>query len=140
MAAVMIGVDPHKASHTAVVISAAEEELGGLRVRACAGREAAGFPGGHPDGRAVPAHDRDRRGLGGEVAVAFPAPAAGPRVGEPRPLELAQHVGIGAEPVKEGEVILGECPQANWAAGRVWGHGRRYRRPVMPAQHPRPRQ
>jgi len=31
----MIGVDPHKASHTAVVISAAEEPLGELRVRAC---------------------------------------------------------------------------------------------------------
>jgi transposase len=29
-------VDPHKASHTAVVISAAEEPLGELRVRACA--------------------------------------------------------------------------------------------------------
>jgi transposase len=36
MAAVMIGVDPHKASHTAVAISAAEEVLGELRVRACA--------------------------------------------------------------------------------------------------------
>src|SRR5215472_9995334 len=36
MAAVMIGVDPHKASHPAVVISAAEEPLGELRVRACA--------------------------------------------------------------------------------------------------------
>jgi transposase len=35
MAAVMIGVEPHKASHTAVVISAAEEPLGELRVRAC---------------------------------------------------------------------------------------------------------
>ena len=35
MAAVMIGVDPHKTSHTAVVISAAEEPLGELRVRAC---------------------------------------------------------------------------------------------------------
>jgi len=35
MAAVMIGVDPHKASHTAVVISAAEEPLGEVRVRAC---------------------------------------------------------------------------------------------------------
>ena len=34
MAAVMIGVDPHKASHTAVAISAAEEQLGELRVRA----------------------------------------------------------------------------------------------------------
>ena len=36
MAVVMIGVDPHKASHTAVAISAAEEPLGELRVRACA--------------------------------------------------------------------------------------------------------
>jgi transposase len=36
MAAVMIGVDPHKATHTAVAISAAEEPLGELRVRACA--------------------------------------------------------------------------------------------------------
>ena len=35
MAAVMIGVDPHKASHTAVVIGASEELLGELRVRAC---------------------------------------------------------------------------------------------------------
>jgi hypothetical protein len=36
MAAVMIGVDPHKASHTAVAIGAAEEPLGELRVRASA--------------------------------------------------------------------------------------------------------
>src|ERR1700749_4437400 len=36
MAVVMIGVDPHKASHTAVVISAVEEPLGQLRVRASA--------------------------------------------------------------------------------------------------------
>jgi len=36
MAAVMIGVDPHKATHTAVAISAAEEPLGELQVRACA--------------------------------------------------------------------------------------------------------
>jgi transposase len=36
MAVVMIGVDPHKASHTAVVINAAEEPLGQLRVRASA--------------------------------------------------------------------------------------------------------
>jgi transposase len=34
MAAVMIGIDPHKASHTAVVISPAEELLGELRIRA----------------------------------------------------------------------------------------------------------
>jgi len=36
MATVMIGVDPHKGSHTAVAISPAEEPLGELRVRACA--------------------------------------------------------------------------------------------------------
>ncbi len=38
MTAVMIGVDPHKAWHTAVVISAAGQELGELRVRACPGQ------------------------------------------------------------------------------------------------------
>ena len=36
MTAVMIGVDPHKGSHTAVVISPAEEPLGEIRVRASA--------------------------------------------------------------------------------------------------------
>jgi transposase len=36
MTAVMIGTGPHKASHTAVVISSAEEPLGQLRVRASA--------------------------------------------------------------------------------------------------------
>ncbi len=34
MAAVMIGIDPHKGSHTAVAIGADEELLGQLRVRA----------------------------------------------------------------------------------------------------------
>src|SRR5262249_19154632 len=36
MVAVMIGIDPHKASHTAVAIDPAEVPLGQLRVRACA--------------------------------------------------------------------------------------------------------
>jgi len=36
MAGVMIGIDPHNASHTAVAISGAEEQLGELRVRASA--------------------------------------------------------------------------------------------------------
>lgn len=36
MTVVMIGVDPHKASHTAVAINAAERSLGQLRVRASA--------------------------------------------------------------------------------------------------------
>ena len=38
MTAVMIGVDPHKGSHTAVAIDAAEAPLGKLRVRASAGQ------------------------------------------------------------------------------------------------------
>jgi hypothetical protein len=37
MAAVMTGVDPHKGSHTAVAIGAAEEPLGQTRVRALSG-------------------------------------------------------------------------------------------------------
>jgi transposase len=50
MAAVMIGVDPHKGSHTAVAIGVAEEPLGELRVRASAAQAqrlvawAAGWP------------------------------------------------------------------------------------------------
>ena len=36
MATVMIGVDPHKGSHTAAAIGAAEEALGRVRVRASA--------------------------------------------------------------------------------------------------------
>jgi hypothetical protein len=54
MAAVMIGVDPHEASHTAVAISAAEEPLGELRV--CADRAAAGL------GRVLAAADLGSRG------------------------------------------------------------------------------
>src|SRR6266566_596533 len=38
MAAVMIGVDPHKGSHTAVAIGADEVPVGLVRVRACAAR------------------------------------------------------------------------------------------------------
>jgi transposase len=41
MSAVMIGIDPHKGSHTAVAISAAEEPLGELRVRAGAAQAGA---------------------------------------------------------------------------------------------------
>ena len=40
MAAVMIGVDPHKASHTAAAIGPAEEPLGGIQVRAVASQAA----------------------------------------------------------------------------------------------------
>lgn len=64
MAAVMIGVDPHKASHTAVVISAAEQELGELRVRACAGHPPHPRPAAHREPRRR-AHSPDRRALKG---------------------------------------------------------------------------
>ena len=40
MAAVMIGVDPDKGSHTAVAIDAAEVPLGTIRVRASAAQAA----------------------------------------------------------------------------------------------------
>jgi len=33
--AVMIGIDPHKGSHTAVALGASEQLLGRVRVRAC---------------------------------------------------------------------------------------------------------
>jgi len=62
MAAVMIGVGPHKASHTAVAISAAEEPLGELRVRAsAAGGAAAG------GGRRLGAADLGARGAPGRT-------------------------------------------------------------------------
>jgi carbon-monoxide dehydrogenase medium subunit len=38
MVAVMIGVDPHKGSHTAAAIDSTETDLGGVRVRACKGQ------------------------------------------------------------------------------------------------------
>ncbi len=38
MTAVMIGVDPHKGSHTAVAVGSDERQLGRLRVRAAAGQ------------------------------------------------------------------------------------------------------
>jgi hypothetical protein len=41
--AVMIGIDPHEGSHTAVAVGAAEEPLGKTRIRAC---PAAGRLGG----------------------------------------------------------------------------------------------
>src|SRR6516225_6242299 len=50
MSAVMIGIDPHKGSHTAVAIGTGEEPLGELRVRASAAQAqrllawAAGWP------------------------------------------------------------------------------------------------
>ncbi len=38
MVSVMIGIDPHKASHTAAAIDPAVCELGQIRVRAAAGQ------------------------------------------------------------------------------------------------------
>ena len=44
MAGVMIGIDPHKGSHTAFALDAREQRLGQLRVRA-SGRQADGLLG-----------------------------------------------------------------------------------------------
>lgn len=51
MTAVMIGIDPHKGSHTAVAISPAEQQLGRLRVRACddQARQLIGWAAGWPE-------------------------------------------------------------------------------------------
>ena len=94
MAAVMIGVDPHKGSHTAVAIGTSEEVLGQVRVRASAAQAAAAAGLGEvlagtdlggrgrrrPGAPAVPAAGR-RRGAGaGRAAQAgSTGPAAGQR-------------------------------------------------------------
>ena len=57
MVAVMIGIDPHKASHTAVAIDLAEVPLGQLQVRACAA-QAEGLLGGRGPGRSAPGRSK----------------------------------------------------------------------------------
>ena len=94
MAAVMIGVDPHKGSHTAVAIGAAEEPLGELRVRASAAQAerllawAAAWPertwavegAARPGAPAGPAAPGGRRaGAGCAAQARRPGPAAGGR-------------------------------------------------------------
>jgi hypothetical protein len=53
MVAVVIGVDPHKGSHTAVAISPAEEPLGELSVRAPGDHRAGARAGQAPRSRAA---------------------------------------------------------------------------------------
>ena len=92
--AVMIGIDPHKGSHTAVAVGAAEEPLGKLRVRACpdqAGKLVAwaqawpertwAVEGARGLGLAAgPATRRRRRvGAGCAAQAGCPGPAAGGR-------------------------------------------------------------
>jgi hypothetical protein len=82
MTAVMIGTGPHKASHTAVVINVAEEELGELRVRACAGQaeELLGWAAAWPERTwAV----EGARGMGYLVARSRCPPARGRPAGCP---------------------------------------------------------
>ena len=57
MASVMIGIDPHKGSHTAVALDAREQRLGQLRVRASGGRST-GCWSGPGDGRDGPGRSR----------------------------------------------------------------------------------
>jgi transposase len=73
MVAVMIGIDPHKASHTAVAIDPAEVPLGQVQVRACAAQAEQLLAWAQPWPQRSWA-DR-RRGRGGPSA----GPAAGRR-------------------------------------------------------------
>ena len=79
MASVMIGVDPHKASHTAVAISGAEEPLGSCGC-APAPRRPSGCWSGPRPGRSGPGRSRGRR----PGAPAGPAAAVGGRAGAGR--------------------------------------------------------
>ena len=83
MAAVMIGVDPHKGSHTAVAAGAAEEPLGELRVRACAGPGREAGARGRRRGRSGPGRWRAPGGLGRLLAQQLVA--AGERVLDVQP-------------------------------------------------------
>ena len=79
MTAVMIGIDPHKASHTAVAISGREEPLGQIRVPASgdqAGRLVA-WAAGWPE-RTWADRGRDRAGPAAG-ATAGRGRGAGPR-------------------------------------------------------------
>ena len=87
MTAVMIGVDPHKGSHTAVVMGPAEEPLGELRVRASAGRRRSWWRG-QRTGRSGPGRWR-APGLGGLLAQQLVT--AGERVLDVQP-KLASRV------------------------------------------------
>ena len=60
---VMIGIDPHKGSHTAVVISEAEEPLGKQRVRASAA-QAGSWSHGRRPGRSGPGQWKARADWG----------------------------------------------------------------------------
>src|SRR5260370_20458945 len=87
MAVVMIGVDPHKGSHTAVAIGSDEERLGQLRVRASASQALApGEVGGGVAGTDVGGRGRGRAGSpagpaagrGGGAGAGRAAEAGGP--------------------------------------------------------------
>ena len=65
MVAVMIGVDPHKGSHTAVAISVAEKPLGDLRVREdSTGQAGRRWWRGRRNGRNGPGRSEGAAGLG----------------------------------------------------------------------------
>jgi hypothetical protein len=74
MAGVMIGVDPHKASHTAVAISGAEVQLGQLRVRACTVQaERAVVRPGHPGSSGISGDGAGSLVHGTGVPILFPS-------------------------------------------------------------------
>src|SRR5260370_38110691 len=102
MVAVMIGIDPHKASHTAVAIDPAEVPLGQLQVRACAAQAerllawaqawpqrtwaVEGAGGGGPLlGQPLPAGGERGRGVGPKAGAPGPVLAGGANKNERTP-------------------------------------------------------
>ena len=86
MASVMIGIDPHKASHTAVAIGGSEEPLGELRVRA-SGAQAERLLAW---AAAWPERTWAVEGAGGLGHLPAPAAAVGRRAGAGRAAQAAR--------------------------------------------------
>ena len=121
MAVVMIGIDPHKASHTAVAIGAAQEPLGRLRVRASPARQTAWWPG-PPPGPSGPGPSRGR-GLGHLLAQQLVAAGervldVQPKLGRPGPAaghREHQQERPQRRPVRgRRRAALGQLPRPSW--------------------------
>ena len=91
MAGVMIGIDPHKGSHTAVALDASEKRLGQVRVRAPMRRSTTAG-----SGRAVAGTDLGDRGRARTGSSARPAAARRRRAGRRRATQ-ARRAGAAAQ-------------------------------------------
>ncbi len=128
MMAVMIGIDPHKASHTAVAINVAEAALDELQVRACAAQAERLLAWA----QAWPERSWAVEGAGGVGhLLAQQLLAAGERVLDVPP-KLAARVRLRWAGFVSGLVarIVKSWPNRSWPAGQDTGQGlTRARRP-----------